>query len=82
MWICVNCGRLFEEPFHWQEDHGLDYPPYEEHCGSPCCYDNYIEARECSCCGEYITDRYVKTYDDKRYCENCYIVMDLDEEDD
>jgi hypothetical protein len=81
MLVCIECGHLFTEPIWWTEDHGLDGPPYERFYGSPCCYANYAEAKECSCCGEYITDKYIKTDDGERYCENCYSTYDLGEED-
>lgn len=79
--VCTECGHLFVEPIWWIEDHSLDTPPYEKHYGSPCCQGNYVKAHRCDGCNEYIVGSYVKTDDDKRYCENCYVVMDLGDED-
>jgi formylmethanofuran dehydrogenase subunit E len=81
MYVCTECGHLFREPVWWVERHGLDTPAYEERYGSPCCQENYVDARRCDSCEEFITGSYVKTNDGKRYCENCYVVMDLGEED-
>ncbi len=80
MFVCAECGHLFVEPIWWTEDHGLDGPPYERFYGSPCCHSNYAKAKECSCCGEYIRDRYLKTDDGKRYCDSCFIIMDIVDE--
>lgn len=81
MFVCVECGNLFKDPVYWVERHGLDSPPYEHWSGSPCCFANYTEANECDCCGEWITGNYIKIEDGKRYCENCYITMELGDED-
>lgn len=80
MFVCLECGSLFSEPKHWSETHGLDTPPYEECSGSPCCSGAYIEAYTCSYCGDYITtENYVKI-DCDRYCENCYNIYELGDE--
>ena len=81
MFTCTSCGHLFEEPRHWEERHGLDHGPFETFSGCPKCGEPYVEAKQCDCCGEFITGKYVKTYDDKRYCEDCYMVMDVGDED-
>ena len=83
MFICCECGKMFEDIAIWREYRGECFgdPSYEELWGSPCCYGNYVEAKECSCCGEYITDTYVETYDGRRYCSECYIERELEDED-
>ena len=81
MLVCIECGHLFEEPAYWEETHGLDAPPYEKMSGCSKCYGRYVKARKCDSCGEFIVGTYVKTEDGERYCENCYMVMDLGEED-
>lgn len=35
MMICVECERVFDQPNHIVERHGLDTPPYEEYDGCP-----------------------------------------------
>lgn len=80
MFVCIECGRLFEEPQYWEERHGLDTPPYESLSGCPYCGGVYVKTFPCDCCGEYITGRYVQI-DNKRYCENCYMFCDVTDED-
>lgn len=81
MLVCVSCGHLFEAPAYWEETHGLDTPPYEKRSGCPVCYSGYVEARRCDSCGEFITDEYIKTEDGERFCQECYMIMALGEED-
>lgn len=82
MFICLECGRMFEEPVKWVEHHGLTTLPYEHLSGSPCCYGGYTKAYKCDCCEEYIqTEDYIKTMDGRRYCEDCIDYMKLGEED-
>lgn len=35
MWICLECGHVFEQPAEFVERHGLDRPPYERITGCP-----------------------------------------------
>ena len=81
MFICLDCGKVFEDPKHYTETHRLDTPPYEEWGGCPSCGGAYTEAYECSCCGEYIDGAYIKTKNGERICENCYITYELGDED-
>ena len=81
MWVCVECGHLFDEADYWEESHGLDYGPYESFSGCPKCGGTYVKARKCDCCEEYITGRYIRTVDDQRICEECYVITDLGDED-
>ncbi len=80
MFVCVECGHLFEEPVWWTESHGFDSPPYEKIYGSPCCYGAYTEAHQCNECDEWITGEYIKTASGQRICENCYDNMEIGEE--
>lgn len=81
LFVCLECNKNFSEPVHWEETHGLDTPPYEHFSGCPYCKGNYTEAFICDCCGDYIVSNYIKTDDDRRYCENCICTMQLGEED-
>ena len=77
-YVCLACGNVFDEDdiAHWTEYHGLEYGG-ERTTGSPCCYENYVDAYECDCCGEYITtDQYV-VVDDKKYCWDCIMIKNL-----
>ena len=81
MWVCVGCGYVFKEPQHWEEKHNLDYGPFERRSGCPECGDSYVEAHRCDSCGEWITGDYIKTSDDKRYCQECCQSYELGDED-
>ena len=81
LFVCIECGRTFEEPIYWEERHGLDSPPYEQYSGCPHCQGSYVEAYECDCCNKWITtETYIKTEDNKRYCENCFCILNLGDE--
>ena len=80
MFVCLDCGKTFDEPDCWEETHGFNYGPFEEFDGCPYCGEAYVEAHECSCCGEWITGPYIKTRDGDRICENCYVSYDLGDE--
>ena len=80
MFVCVECGTLFECPERFVETHNLDCPPYEEWDGCPRCAGAFIEAFRCHCCNEYITDSYIKTDDGKQYCTECYRERELEDE--
>ena len=76
--VCCACGVVFDEYEieRWTEYHGLDYGG-EQWSGSPCCKENYVEAHQCSCCGEIIcTDKYVEI-DDHKYCWDCVTIKNL-----
>lgn len=79
MYVCIECGNLFENPIEWVETHGLDTPPYEHWSGSPCCRSNYTEAFRCNECDDWITGDYIRV-GDKRYCDSCYSHMELGDE--
>ena len=71
MWVCVECGELFEEPEHYVEKHNLDSPPYEEWDGCPECAGTFVEAFRCDCCDEFITGDYFEIENGKKYCQEC-----------
>lgn len=78
MFVCLECGRLFEDPACWQETHGFDYPPYEERSGCPYCYGSYAKTYECDCCSKWIVNDHIKI-GKERYCQDCYTEVSLDE---
>lgn len=80
MYVCLECGRLFEEPKRYIETHGLDSPPYEASKGCPDCGGAYVETAECDMCGEWITGDYIELSDGKVVCENCYMERDVSED--
>ena len=77
MYVCVNCGQLFEMPAHVTEKHGFDYPPYEEVAMCPFCGGDFVETYQCEECGEYIDGEYIQLANGECYCQNCYEVLDV-----
>ena len=79
-YVCCHCGGVFDEDdvAHWVELHGLEYGG--ERCsGSPCCYENFVNAYECDCCGDIITTSKYIEIDDKKYCWDCATIRELGE---
>ena len=60
MYICLDCGCIFENPRKYVETHGLDSPPYEEWSGCPSCGGVYTEARKCDGCEKWIDGEFVE----------------------
>lgn len=79
MYLCLDCGRLFEEPKRCVETHGLDTPPYEVWDGCPYCSGGYVETKRCDVCEEWIVGEYIKLNDDTFVCDNCYEVMSVED---
>lgn len=82
MHICLECLSVFEYPEYYRETHGLDSPPYEELSACPYCGGEYVGAKQCDICGEWITGEYVKLDNDMVICDNCYIVKHIEDGDD
>lgn len=80
MYVCLECGEVFEELAQWEETHGFQDGLYEQFSGCPYCHSAYTKAFKCDCCEDWIQNAYIKTDDGKRYCENCYCHMELGEE--
>lgn len=84
MFICLECEHIFNENevATWEEDRGEFWGVScsESMSGCPKCGGDYVKAHRCDCCDEWITNSYIKTENGKRYCENCYVVMDLEDE--
>ena len=79
MFVCLDCGCVFDEPERYVDTHGLDSPPYEVWYGCPYCGGAYRETYSCDACGNWIdTDTYVEI-GDERYCENCFTIRKLEE---
>lgn len=79
MFVCLDCQKLFEEPRHYIETHGLDTPPYEHAHGCPECGGAYVETHKCDCCGKWIVDDCIKTNNDLWFCQDCYCIVPLEE---
>ena len=79
MFICLDCGCVFDEPKHWIETHGLDSPPYEEWDGCPSCGGAYAETYKCEGCNDWLCGTYAETKNGNKYCENCYEIREVGE---
>ena len=72
MFICHECGEVFEEPKIIEEHHpyGMTYATEEwavcPHCGE----NNFDKAKKCSMCGEYVAE-----VDEEELCEVCHSDM-------
>ena len=78
MFICLDCGKLFEEPKRYIERHGLDYAPYEAWKGCPECGGAYVETFECTQCGKWITGDYIEI-GDTLVCDECYQMKSIED---
>ena len=56
MYICQDCGHIFEEPVGYLDRHGLDSPPYERASACPACCGSFVEAAVCEGCGTCFDD--------------------------
>ena len=81
LFVCIECQHIFDEDevATWKEDRGECWgsPCYEKVSGCPKCHGSYVKAYQCDSCGEWINDTYVITDDDKKYCCDCYRVVEL-----
>ena len=73
MFICDECGLVFNEPARWTEDRtpygGPAEPGFqEEMAGCPRCQGNYTEAMLCPRCEEH----YISTKDPHGFCDECF----------
>jgi hypothetical protein len=65
MYKCLECGHIFDEgeQIEWNEQHGLDAPPYEHFSGCPICSGAYEETKRCiECGGEFLVDELYEGY--------------------
>ena len=72
MYLCLDCGQIFEHSKHYVEAHGFDSPPYEEWNGCPACGGSFIDALQCSICGKYIRDDFIELKNGDIIGECCY----------
>lgn len=52
--LCLGCGRVFDWPRAWEEQHGQPELPGERFSLSPCCGDGYVKAVRCARCGKWM----------------------------
>lgn len=56
MYICLDCGNVFDEPKILKESHGFHDGYYESLYYCPECLGDYEEACICDKCGEIIPE--------------------------
>lgn len=80
MYVCKDCGALFDTPIKYTETHGLDTPPYEEWHGCPECSGAYVETFECDMCSEFISGEYITVINGMKICAECFTTNNIMEE--
>lgn len=79
MFVCLDCGCVFKEVARYTETHGFEDGRYETWSGCPKCGGAFVKTRCCDNCGQYITDKYIKTTNGEFLCNSCYTERDIDE---
>lgn len=78
MYLCLECGHVFDEAKCYIETHNMDTPPYEMRRGCPNCSGSYVKATLCSQCGELVTGYYAVLKDRSVLCDNCYEIKNVE----
>lgn len=78
MFLCKECGGLFETPKCTVEhlEHFGCPCAREEYC-SPCCSADYIPAQACKICGDWICGEYIELVNGEMVCDSCYVRKDI-----
>lgn len=72
MYVCIDCGRVFETPKQYRELIPGEPLPFDEWLGCPECAGDYVRTRSCIVCGDYIRGRYYRITGTHDYiCDNC-----------
>lgn len=86
MLYCKNCKNVFEDSdirYIWDKSEfwGATYIDNVATC--PYCRSENIKNIDdhprCSCCQEICIDNYIKTEDDRCYCEECYLTYSIND---
>ena len=80
MFICTDCGCIFERPKVVTERHGLGEPPYEKLEICPECGGAFVPVKRCNYCGEVIADQFVETANGLLFCDNCYCERNIEDD--
>ena len=74
MYVCKECGNVFDRPFRITECLEFFGQPCvrEEFC-SPCCKASYEQSQPCAICGEVICGDYIEMANGERICDSCYV---------
>jgi hypothetical protein len=75
MFVCQNCGNVFERPRMFPVDtvESLQYIKHFPGCPA-CASDEYNILKFCDHCGARIDDTYIETANGQSWCSNCYKV--------
>lgn len=76
MYLCLDCGYMFEDPKTYKESHGLE-PPCDKREGCPYCSGAFVKTFKCSECDEWITGSYVKLKGGEKICDGCYVELEI-----
>lgn len=71
MYICLDCGELFEKPLKYIEDHG------ESNSCCPVCGGSYVSTFRCEECGEWVTSKTYYKVKNNKYCDECCVKLNL-----
>ena len=80
MYLCNNCGALFETPAKYTETHGFELPPYEIWNCCPECKGSYTNTFQCDVCNEYIVGEYITVINGMKICEECFTTNNIVED--
>lgn len=81
MYICLDCGTLFEYPQKITEKNGYDVPPYPKIKVCPNCGGTYVKTALCDICGSYIDGEYIKAENGWTICSKCYSKKSIEDGD-
>lgn len=56
IYVCDQCGGVFDGPYHITERHGFLEPPFEQIPVSPCCEADFSNGAECAECGRIVSE--------------------------
>ena len=86
MYYCRDCNNVIEDSdirYIWEKSEfwGATHIDNVEIC--PYCKNediiNIDNHPRCSCCQEICIDNYIKTEDNRCYCEECYLTYSIDD---
>ena len=72
MYLCLDCGELFQEPFMYVEKHG------EQQMCCPYCKGDYVDTFRCDECGEWICSDKYYIIGKRKYCDECCMKISLE----
>lgn len=72
-YYCLDCEGVFDTPLQYTEYHnGVDVPGELFYVCPFCRSSDFVPAKKCDVCSDYIKDDYIITEDGQIICGNCY----------